>query len=191
MLASTEWRLHKCPHCRTDVRIHRDEGDAVDCTCRECGNGFTCGEARRGKLAPDPSIAQTAKDIAELRQELADEREIVRSQGDRIADLGLRLSSMQGRFAALAAVIPPVDASSAHTVEVGTQQPTMRMRLQHSHTLKEGWRLSEATVEWSGVGDPDEAAIEKALLTSWNLGQREAVLRNAPQSAMTDGGDPS
>jgi hypothetical protein len=162
----------------------------VNDTATKAPTGYELAKARYNDLPDNPSMTSEALYwmVTSLAAELSDEREIVRSQGGRIADLGLRLSSMQGRFAALASAIPPVDESVAHTVEVGTQQPTMRMRLNHAHTKADGWRLSETTVEWSGVGDPDEAAIDKALITAFHLGQREANLRNAPEPADDEDG---
>lgn len=72
-------------------------------------------------------------------------------------------------------------AGDLATLEAFAIAPTIRLRINHSHTLKEGWRLSETTVEWSGPGKPDETAIQDALLTAQHLGQREAARRVAPR----------
>jgi hypothetical protein len=119
--------------------------------------------------------------VRALHAELADEREIVRGQAAQIGSLKRQIGSLQN------SVLGWID-DTVGTIEVGTQQPTMRMRLNHTHTKADGWRLSETTVEWSGVGDPDEAAIDKALITAFHLGQREANLRNAPEPADDEDG---
>jgi hypothetical protein len=66
----------------------------------------------------------------------------------------------------------------ATTLEAIKTEPTIRVRLQHSHTLKEGWRLSETTVEWSGEGEIDWQTIDSALRGASLIGNNEAVIRN-------------
>jgi hypothetical protein len=56
--------------------------------------------------------------------------------------------------------------------------PTIRVRLQHSNTIKEGWRLSETTVEWTGQGDPDWIGISHALIHAGDVGREHARSMN-------------
>lgn len=57
-------------------------------------------------------------------------------------------------------------------------ESTVRVRLQHSHTLKDGWRLSETTVEWIGGEEINWYAINGAMSDSFAMGAREAEQRN-------------
>lgn len=70
------------------------------------------------------------------------------------------------------------------TITVQTQratalEPTMRVRLQHTHTKADGWRLAETTVEWTGEGAPDWLEIERTLERACAQGRAEADHRNA------------
>ena len=62
-------------------------------------------------------------------------------------------------------------------------EPTLRIRIAHAHTLKEGWRLSETTVEWAGVGplvgeyQEWSDALRGALSEAYLLGEAEAAHR--------------
>lgn len=76
----------------------------------------------------------------------------------------------------------------ATTVEAVKTEPTVRVRLQHTHTLKEGWRLSESTVEWSGAGTPDWESIAGQLRATAVYGRTEAEDRNHPLSPREEGG---
>lgn len=66
-------RTYQCPHCFEPVKFDSDEGDTVECECRHCGNGFTCGEARRGRPdpVPDPELARLAAKVVALEARLA------------------------------------------------------------------------------------------------------------------------
>lgn len=60
--------------------------------------------------------------------------------------------------------------------------PTFRVRINHSHTLKEGWRVSETTVEATFPIDAGTLQIDIDL-AAWmrsahELGLQEAVRRN-------------
>jgi hypothetical protein len=146
------------------------------------------------RRAPGSELASLAmhRMVIALAQEIADEREIVRAQGRVIVGVGKQAREnydyavrLEDRLRILERG-QPIHAIT--TLETGTAQPTMRTRIQHTHTLKEGWRLAETTVEWSGAGEPDEAAIRNALIQSAHLGQLEAAARNAPPVADGDGG---
>lgn len=73
-------------------------------------------------------------------------------------------------------------------------QTTSRIRIAHTHTLKDGWRCSETTVELDGVpatvmGSSDgvatysiplvDTAIRKLLEEAYDAGRAEADRRNA------------
>lgn len=57
----------------------------------------------------------------------------------------------------------------------------IRVRLQHSSTIKEGWRLSETTVEYTSGDDGviDWQSIENELVNAAIVGNRQAAERNA------------
>lgn len=55
---------------------------------------------------------------------------------------------------------------------------TIRVRLQHSHTLKDGWRLSETTVEWTGGQDVVWSAVNGAMREAFEMGTVESAVRN-------------
>ncbi len=57
-------------------------------------------------------------------------------------------------------------------------QPRIRTRINHSHTLKDGWRLSDTTVEWDGEGEPDWDTIKNIMRRAFAEGVNEADLRN-------------
>lgn len=57
-------------------------------------------------------------------------------------------------------------------------EPTTRVRLQHVHTLKDGWRLSETTVEWSGPGAVPWGLVKEELSNAHTAGLDEAQERN-------------
>ena len=58
--------------------------------------------------------------------------------------------------------------------------PTIRIRIAHTHTVKDGWRTSETTVEWVGpVVFQHWIRIEDELAVAFALGKREAKRRNA------------
>jgi hypothetical protein len=146
------------------------------------------------RRAPGSELASLAmhRMVIALAQEIADEREIVRAQGRVIVGVGKQAREnydyavrLEDRLRILERG-QPIHAIT--TLETGTQQPTMRTRIQHSHTLKEGWRCSETTVEWSGPGEPDESAIRNALVLSAHLGQLEAAARNAPAAVDAETG---
>lgn len=64
------------------------------------------------------------------------------------------------------------------------QPPIIRIRNEHSHTLKDGWRLASATVEITtpllngAIADLDEV-LRFLQRLAFAAGQDEATLRNA------------
>lgn len=65
---------------------------------------------------------------------------------------------------------------------VSTSKPVTRVRIQHSHTLKEGWRLTETTVEWTGDEAPDWESIRSDLMSAHIYGTKETENRRAIES---------
>jgi len=62
--------------------------------------------------------------------------------------------------------------------EASREEPEIRVRISHAHTLKDGWRCDSTTVEWTGRGNPDWEAIDSALSAAHGAGRDEAVARN-------------
>jgi len=59
-----------------------------------------------------------------------------------------------------------------------TEEPEIRVRISHAHTLKDGWRCDSTTTEWTGRGEPDWDRIEVGLKRTHLLGIAEAAMRN-------------
>lgn len=80
----------------------------------------------------------------------------------------------------MAAPIPELQAPP--DFELIRIAPEFRVRINHSNTIKEGWRLSETTVECTFIGDRDsndiQAELEEWLGRAYGIGNREAALRN-------------
>lgn len=53
----------------------------------------------------------------------------------------------------------------------------IRVRIAHSHTLKDGWRLSETTIEATGTGI-DYDYIQEELQRAYDVGLEESIRRN-------------
>jgi hypothetical protein len=60
---------------------------------------------------------------------------------------------------------------------------TVRVRIAHSHTLKEGWRLSETTLEWTGPATPNANEMFIELERAHLIGRTESIRRNAAEAA--------
>jgi len=60
-----------------------------------------------------------------------------------------------------------------------TYQPEIRVRIGHTHTLKDGWRCDSTTVEWTGRGAVDWDLIRTNLTTAHSVGEIEANERHA------------
>ena len=61
---------------------------------------------------------------------------------------------------------------------VGVSAPTLRIRIAHAHTIKDGWRLAETTVEWTGqASEPSAADLTYAMKLAHELGQEETKRR--------------
>jgi hypothetical protein len=63
-------------------------------------------------------------------------------------------------------------------METATEsKPQIRVRIAHTHTLKDGWRLSETTVEFTGTSI-DSVAMATEMEIAHTIGEKEAVARN-------------
>ena len=71
----------------------------------------------------------------------------------------------------------PVIAEDATSVGYTEKEPTYRVRIAHTHTLKDGWRLSETTVEASG-SEIDFQRLKDHMALLFSLGTFEAEQRN-------------
>lgn len=63
-------------------------------------------------------------------------------------------------------------------IAVRTEEPEIRVRISHAHTLKDGWRCDSTTTEWTGRGEPDWEAIRGDLMAAYLAGRDEADARN-------------
>ena len=62
--------------------------------------------------------------------------------------------------AAIAQMLP--DFPEIQTLDATTPQPTLRIRVEHSRTIKDGWGYS-TTVEMDGIDAGDRQRIDKGL----------------------------
>ena len=70
------------------------------------------------------------------------------------------------------------------TLTDGTIPPSIRIRNEHTHTLKDGWRLASTTVEITySMGDMGTGEVQELLAAvqrqAHAIGQGEAEVRNA------------
>lgn len=98
---------------------------------------------------------------------------------------GVVMSALADRVQALEASVEDLLAGSAGltTLEAIEPAPELRVRISHAHTLKDGWRCDSTTVEWTGRGPVDWAAIEDAGSQAYDTGRAEARERNAAEAA--------
>jgi hypothetical protein len=141
------------------------------------------------RRAPGSELASLAmhRMVIALAQELADERAIVRGQAEAIAYVGKQATELyryavrlEDRIRTLERVGPIHAIASAEAATA--EQPTMRTRIQHSHTLKEGWRCSETTVEWSGPANrtSPRSATPWSCRRTWGSWRRRPAMRLRP-----------
>lgn len=64
-----------------------------------------------------------------------------------------------------------------------TTEATIRVRINHAHTLKDGWRLTETTVEWNGGLPVDWDDVAEAMRVAYANGVAEAEMRNDESAA--------
>lgn len=79
-----------------------------------------------------------------------------------------------------------------HTLEAIAPQPTLRIRVEHSRTVKDGWSYS-TTVELDGVDAYDPRWVNEALdlisdtaSEARKLGEIERDIRNERDNAMRE-----
>lgn len=59
----------------------------------------------------------------------------------------------------------------------------IRVRIAHAHTLKDGWRLAETTVEWTGHGEPEWAEMAHSMAGAHRVGSEETRARRNAEEA--------
>lgn len=93
---------------------------------------------------------------------------------------GAELSALVDRVQALEASVDDLlhGETCETTVTTTIEEPEIRVRIAHSHTLRDGWRCDSTTVEWTGRGVPDWDRIDGALTRSFSMGRIEAEARN-------------
>lgn len=148
--------------------------------------------------------------IAELRAEMAATRELATTLADAIHEMGKavaefretavlangtalkaheRIDELDGQTPARA-LLDTIESrlsflvARAKTAEARSSviepQPAVRVRTNHAWTAKNGWVLSETTVEWCGpAGGIDPEGLLALSTDAFNAGVREARLRNA------------
>lgn len=57
-------------------------------------------------------------------------------------------------------------------------EPEVRVRIGHTHTLKDGWRCDSTTIEWTGRGKADWELIRAELGLAHTVGEMEAQRRH-------------
>lgn len=69
----------------------------------------------------------------------------------------------------------------------------LRMRIAHTHTLKDGWRLSETTIEVTGslldIQTVHRDQIQEIMQKTYDLGSEEADRRNKMDRQVRGGTD--
>jgi len=70
------------------------------------------------------------------------------------------------------------------TERITRTEPTIRVRMNHDFTVKDGWRLKETTVEWEGSVfglDPETLAMNLMEFSGavYNAGMRVVAEREA------------
>lgn len=103
-----------------------------------------------------------------------------RSIPDAILDLSSRVRWLEATVNQLQPC-PEIATAALEAIEA---QPVIRVRLQHTHTLKDGWRLSETTVEYTGPA-VDHELIARELATAHAMGAMEASKRNANEEPVS------
>jgi hypothetical protein len=117
--------------------------------------------------------------VRSLHEELTQERAIVRSQGEVIGELRQRIWDAECHVATHGSDISALryQATQGATQTVKTE-PSVRVRINHGRTAKDGWRVTETTVEFAGPGLPEVAAVRDALRFAYEEGYEEAAVRN-------------
>lgn len=108
-----------------------------------------------------------------LHEELARERAIVRDQAATIRGLRQTLAQLQP--------CPELPAEPGARQAVAAE-PTWRLRLHHAHTVKDGWRLAETTVEVVSPQGVTDDELQVALFRARHVGVAEAERRNAAET---------
>ena len=78
--------------------------------------------------------------------------------------------------------MPGLETPEIGIARVEATEPQIRVRIAHASTVKDGWRLSETTVEWSGSGEIPWEELRYAGHKAYLIGAGEAAERNASEA---------
>lgn len=112
--------------------------------------------------------------------------------GDRIESVEAELYAQRQRIESHAVQIQAIDRrideidqrlleirDALITGGVATKvEPEVRVRIGHTHTLKDGWRCDSTTVEWTGRGKAEWELIRAELGLAHTVGEMEAQRRH-------------
>lgn len=84
-----------------------------------------------------------------------------------VCDLESKLNALQ-----------PCPELPTATLESLNADPEIRVRIAHASTVKDGWRLSETTVEWTGSGEIPWERLKGVQRRAHEIGHKEAQFRN-------------
>lgn len=118
--------------------------------------------------------------LAELRNALGQQIELVAADARLDVEIGKQLAGISTRVSELEQAVEDIVTG---TGVARSDEPTVRTRISHAHTLKDGWRCDSTTVEVEGGGEPDWPAIRRRLRAAAVVGAEEAELRNTGATA--------
>ena len=123
-------------------------------------------------------------------------RELIGAVNEVAAELANRMSqphsaALIDRIQALEAAVDNLLHGEAGepTVTATSDEPELRVRISHAHTLKDGWRCDSTTVEWTGPQSAYADAtkrIDAVLRLAWMQADAEARHRNGLHPAEPD-----
>ncbi len=102
------------------------------------------------------------------------------SVSEQLQPIRENIGSLFARIRNLEEAISDLAASGVATT-TSQSEPVIRVRLQHSHTKADGWRLSETTVEYTGE-KVDWDQVTNDMYRAFLEGEIEASTRNEAAS---------
>lgn len=78
--------------------------------------------------------------------------------------------------------MPTLETPETGIARVEATEPQIRVRIAHASTVKDGWRLSETTIEWAGSGEIPWEELRHAGRRAYLVGAGEAAERNASEA---------
>lgn len=131
-----------------------------------------------------------ARESANNQIELGLHAQALDAHGGRLQSFGDAIDAIKGALNGFHEDITRLEADRTVSSVARIATPSIRVRIAHTNTLKDGWRCSETTVEYDGPMDQyDGDVMAGYLMGAHHLGLREANLRNAPQPPEIDGGE--